>query len=230
MQTHAVQGKEIDRSRPRARGDQQTTTKAHTHICMQRSSHKDVSAAAPAPCRARDIWRRTTRSISHREPPVSAGDQTANGRAPRAQAPAAARRARPAPTHHHACMAPSRHYHASSRPAGGRPDVVAARARASGAPQAAAGRSCPAVPAGPDVLRRRCPTARGRASARHGTGTGSTARVAVARVPAVYPIGTRVAVALAAGWHAMATCRSRPAASLSPGSILSAQQPKGTYS
>jgi hypothetical protein len=67
-----------------------------------------------------------------------------------AQAPAAARRARPAPTHHHACMAPSRHYHASSRPAGGRPDVVAAHARASGAPQAAAGRSCPAVPAGPD--------------------------------------------------------------------------------
>jgi len=99
------------------RGDQQTTTK----VASACSTHKDVSAACRS--RARDIWRRTTDTIHIPSRGIAPGfggrPQTArtrtNERTPRADTSS--------------CMAPSRHCHASSR-AGGRPDVVAARARA----------------------------------------------------------------------------------------------------
>ena len=106
-----------------------------------------------------------------------------------------------APTHHHAWLRADAV--ASSRPAGGGPggwpDVVTSRALRKLRP---AGAVVPGPPAGPiDVLRRRCPTARGH-------GTGSAAPVAVD------PIGTRVA--LASGWQWPMANGARPAASLSP--------------
>ena len=161
--------------------------KSHLHAARTRTSQLPAARA-----RAISGDERPTRSISHREVyNPGFGGRPDRERTRTAHAPAAARRARPAPTHHHAWLRAGTVTLAAGLAVG---RMSSPRARASGAPQAAAGRSCPGQP---DVFRRRCTTARGH--------TAGAAAVAVARVPAVYPIRTRVALGFS--WVAMATCR-----------------------